>query len=78
MIFNGDKLRQLREAKLWTKLELAKRLAVSSPQVGRWESAEAVPRGAMIKKMSRVLGCPISDLVTEDPMEFESVEQEIA
>ena len=69
MIFNGDKLRQLREAKLWTKLELAKRLDVSSPQVGRWESAEAVPRGAMIKKMSRVLGCAIADLVSDEVKE---------
>jgi transcriptional regulator with XRE-family HTH domain len=63
MTFNGSKLRALREAKLWTRLALAKRLNVSSPQIGRWESGAATPRGEMIKKLGRVLGVAVSELI---------------
>lgn len=63
MTFNGSKLRELREGKLWTRIFLAKKLGVSSPQIGRWESNQAVPRGETVKKMSHVFGVAISELV---------------
>lgn len=66
MTFNGERLRQLRTAKLWSKLELARRLGVSDPQVGRWEEGKATPRGAMVKKLGRVLGCAVSELSVEE------------
>jgi len=69
MIFNGQRLRQLREQKLWSKLELAKRLNVSDPQIGRWEQMVCVPRGAMIRKLSRVLGVPVAELMVSEEKE---------
>lgn len=69
MIFNGDRLRKLREAKLWTRLAFAKRLGVSDPQIGRWEAGKAVPRMGTIKKISKVLGCPVSELAVEEMKE---------
>ena len=70
MIFNGSKLRQLREAKLWSRLELSKRLGVTNPQIGRWEEGLSTPRGATVKKISKVLGVPVSDLVLVEQEDY--------
>jgi transcriptional regulator with XRE-family HTH domain len=70
MIFNGSKLRSLREAKLWSKLAFAKRLGVSDPQVSRWEDGKAQPRGETVKKIARVLGVPVSDLMVVEEKNF--------
>jgi transcriptional regulator with XRE-family HTH domain len=72
MIFNGSKLRELREEKLWSRLELARRLNVSDPQVGRWESGKCAPRGKTVKKIAKVLGVAVSELVAaEEPEKVE-------
>lgn len=62
MTFNGERLRQLRTARCWSKVDLAKRLDVADPQIGRWESGKAVPRGAMVKRLAKVLGVAVSEL----------------
>ena len=64
MTFNGSKLRQLREAKLWSRLAFAKRLNVSDPQIGSWESGLSTPRPETIKRICKVLGVAVSELVT--------------
>ena len=66
MTFNGSKLKALREAKPWTRLDLAKRLGVSDPQVGRWELGLATPRQAMIKRICKTFGIAVSELVVEE------------
>lgn len=70
MTFNGSKLKQLREAKLWSRLAFSKRLKVSDPQIGRWESGAASPRGDMAKKVARVLGVAVSELFSEEKGEL--------
>lgn len=69
MTFNGERLRQLREGKLWSKIDLAKRLGIADPQIGRWETGRCTPRGAMIRKLSRVLGVPVAELMVSEEKE---------
>jgi len=66
MIFNGTRLRELREARCWSKLDLSRKLSVADPQIGRWESGVCVPRMATIKRLSKVLGVAISELMIKE------------
>ena len=70
MIFNGSKLKALREAKPLSKLALAKKLGVSDPQVGRWEENKSTPRPATIKRICKVLGIAVSDLIVVEREDY--------
>jgi transcriptional regulator with XRE-family HTH domain len=75
MYFHGERLRQIREAKGWTKVALAKKLNISDPQIGRWESGKTAPRLSIIRKLCRVLGVPVDELANYDgnPVQKEAV-----
>jgi DNA-binding XRE family transcriptional regulator len=69
--FNGNRLRLLREGKLWSRVALAKRLKVGGPQIGRWEAANARPRLAIVKKIAKCLHVPVAYFLersTDEPV----------
>lgn len=75
MIFNGPRLRQLREAKCWSRVSFARRLNISDPQVGRWEAGKASPRWETVRKICKVFGVSVSELAVE---EVETKEEEVS
>lgn len=62
----AENLRRLREAKGWSKLELARRLGGknSRTEVYLWESGRRVPTGPTLEKLAGILE---TDLATIDP-----------
>jgi ribosome-binding protein aMBF1 (putative translation factor) len=62
MTFNAERLTELREAKWWTKTELAWHMSevtgnpVPVSCVSRWEAGKATPRAINIKALARILG----------------------
>ena len=68
----GRRITRLREAKGWSRSELAMRLGVSRGRLGHWErGGHAPPLGIQIA-LSRELEIPLGELVTgEAPAEQE-------
>lgn len=50
-----------------TQVELAKKMNVDQAAVSRWESGNTKPLRKTHKKLARVLGCTIDELMQEDP-----------
>ena len=48
-----------------TQVELAKKLNVDQAAVSRWESKETRPLRKIHKKLAKVLGCTVDDLMRE-------------
>ena len=48
-----------------TQVELAKKLNVDQAAVSRWESGETRPLRKIHKKLAKVLGCTVDDLMME-------------
>ena len=60
----GRRIVRLREAKGWSRTELAARLGVSRERLGNWERGRhAPPLGAQLA-LSRTLGISLDELVT--------------
>lgn len=51
-----NKVKLFREAKRWTKAELARQSGISESQVGRIESGESTPNLTTAQAMVRALG----------------------
>ncbi len=58
-------IRQLREGKGWTQLELAYRLEVTPGTVYAWESGRSEPRVSQLRALARLFG------VSSDAIELE-------
>ena len=56
-------IRERREARGWDQPELARRLGSTQQSVSRWESGAAVPRTAVLKKLSESLDTPYQDII---------------
>lgn len=66
MIFNGKKLKQIREKKGLTKYALAKNIGlVNQASIDRYESGGAVPGGKRLGKLARVLGVKVDSFYSE-------------
>lgn len=46
-----------------TQVELAERLGVTQPLISKWFSGKVIPRPETLKKLSKVTGTPISELI---------------
>lgn len=54
------RIKEARTAKGWTQEELASRLGVTQPQIGRWETGDGDIKGAKLIELSEVLGVTVS------------------
>lgn len=63
----GERLVRLREARGWTRSELARRLGMSRERLAHWERGEHNPQLDALLALRRVLATPIDELVTGEP-----------
>jgi transcriptional regulator with XRE-family HTH domain len=54
-------LTRLREARGWSKAELARRAKLNASTVGAIENGRVVAYEAQLKKLARALGIPVSE-----------------
>jgi transcriptional regulator with XRE-family HTH domain len=59
-------IRRQRKRKGWTMAYLASKLDVIPNTVYRWEAGRQDPDVETLKKMSKLFGCTIDDLVADD------------
>lgn len=59
------KLKELRQAKKLTQIEIAKELEVSHSTVSMWETGAALPRAGKLIKLADILGCTVDELLKE-------------
>lgn len=59
------KLKELRQAKKLTQIEIAKELGVSHTTVSMWETGAALPRAGKLIKLADILGCTVDELLKE-------------
>jgi transcriptional regulator with XRE-family HTH domain len=59
----GRRILRLRQAKGWSRLELARRIGVSRERLGYWERGEHAPSLAGLAALGKELGVPIDELV---------------
>lgn len=60
------KIREYRKKAGMTQEQLAKKMNVDQTAVSRWETGETKPFRKIHKKLARVLGCTVDDLLKED------------
>ena len=59
------KLKELRQAKKLTQIEIATELEVSRTTVSMWEIGAALPRADKLIKLADILGCTVDELLKE-------------
>lgn len=58
------KLTELRQARGWSKAELARRARLAEADVGKIESGRHVPYEAQLRRLARALGVPVAEATT--------------
>lgn len=62
----ADQLRQQRERRGWTQLELSRRSGVPQPSISRIEAGDRLqPRVQLVARLAKALGVPVEYLVVE-------------
>ena len=56
-------LKRIRMQKNITQVELAEMLGISRTAVSMWETGEALPRAETLKRLAKILGCTIDELL---------------
>lgn len=59
----GEAIRTAREARGWSKSELARHLGTSYRQVHRWETGDAAPGAPLMSGLSTTLGLDLKALI---------------
>lgn len=60
----GAVIKNLREAKGITQLQLAEKIGVSSKAVSKWETAKGLPDISLVEPLSQALGVSVTELMT--------------
>lgn len=60
------RIRQLRLAAGFTQEQLAKKMNIDQSTVSYWESNKTKPARKIQKKLAKVLGCTVDDLLSSD------------
>lgn len=60
----GQAIKNMREAKGMTQLQLAEEIAVSSKAVSKWETAKGLPDITLIEPLAKVLGVSVMELMS--------------
>ena len=55
-------IRELRQERGWTQLELANRLAVTPSSVHNWESGKFEPKAAQLRALARAFGVSMDEI----------------
>ena len=56
-------LREIREKKGTTQLEIATQMNVSQQAVAKWETDNALPRADKLVQLAEILGCTVDELL---------------
>ena len=64
----GNAIRQLRERRNMTQVELAERIGVSSKTVSKWETAKGLPDITLLQPLARALGISVMELMNGEPV----------
>ena len=59
-------LRQLREERAWTQLQLAYKLGVTPVTIYNWERGKAEPKVSQFRSLARVFGMSMDDIALTD------------
>lgn len=59
-------IRQLREEREWTQLELANRLGVTPGAVYGWEHGKYEPKARQFRRLAEVLGVPMEEVALDE------------
>ncbi len=62
-------IRQLREERGWTQLELAYRLGVTPVTIYNWERGRTEPRVSQFRQLARLFGVSMDDIALEEDLE---------
>ena len=57
------RLKDLRERKKLKQEDLAERLGVVQSTISMWETGNALPRSETLKRLAKILGCTIDELL---------------
>ena len=55
-------IRQLREGRGWTQLQLAYRLGVTPVTIYNWEQGRSEPRASQFRRLARLFGVSMDDV----------------
>ena len=64
----GAVIKELREKKHLTQVELAEKLCVSDKTVSKWETAKGYPDLSLLEPIANILGVSITELITGNPI----------
>ena len=64
----GAVIKELREKKKLTQVELAEKLCVSDKTVSKWETAKGYPDISLLEPIANILGVSITELITGNPI----------
>ena len=64
----GAVIKELREKKQLTQVELAEKLCVSDKTVSKWETAKGYPDISLLEPIANILGVSITELITGNPI----------
>ena len=56
-------IKKLREKKKLTQEDLAVMLGMKRSAISKWETGEALPRAETLKRLAKILGCTIDELL---------------
>jgi transcriptional regulator with XRE-family HTH domain len=76
----GNRIIELRKGKNWSQSDLAAKVGVSYAQIGRYETKDAQPPAAVLKKIADALDSTVDFLVngnTEDKAKASLVDAEV-
>lgn len=60
------RLKELREQKGLSQMDLARAVDVTQQAVAKWEVGEAFPRADKLPQLTGILGCKIDDLFQDE------------
>lgn len=59
-------IKQIRENKGISQVQLSNILAVDRSTIAKWETGMSVPRAGTLKKLAAYFGCTIDELLTDE------------
>ena len=60
-----SRLKKIRKANKMTQTDVAKALGITQTAYGNYELGKRNPKPEMLRKMSRIFGCTIDELIEE-------------